>query len=394
MSNLMWYPGHEVLLDDIVRGENCTLFDSSGSRYVDLESGVWCTAIGHSHPAVLDALGEQWARLAHTGFSFGSRVVEDAAREVLDLLGMQGGRCVFLCSGGEAVEYGVRVAHMVVSRPLLMILADSYCGAYGSARRKDPNEWHVFDWRPCERCGRPAASCESCELWGGVPWERIGGFLLEPGSSGGLVRFPPNALVAAIARRLEETDGLLLVNEVTTGVGRTGKWFGFEHYGVRPDVVALGKGIGNGYPVSVAALGPRVVGRLGDRPVPYSQSHQNDAAGAAVVRAVLRTIREGGLVERAREMGELLRRGLDGVAARTGMVREVRSRGLMVAVELLGDEAGTLATRVHRELAGRGFVVARRPGTGVLRLDPALTVEREDLERFVATLEAVLEAER
>jgi acetylornithine aminotransferase len=392
VSNLIWYPGHEVLLRDIVRAENCSLFDSSGRRYVDLESGVWCTAIGHSHPAVLSAIGEQWGKVAHTGFSFGSRVVEDAAREVLELLDMKGGRCVFLCSGGEAVEYGVRVAQLVALRPLLMILADSYCGAYGSARRKDAREWHAFDWLACERCDRPGGSCGQCERLATVPWDSIGGFLLEPGSSGGLVRFPPNPLVSAIASRVRDSDGLLLINEVTTGVGRTGRWFGFEHYGLRPDIVALGKGIGNGYPVSVAALGPRVVKKLGDRDVPYAQSHQNDAAGAAVVRTVLRTIREGGLVERGREMGEVLRAGLERVAARTKAIKEIRARGLMVAVELRDGEAGAHTSRVHRELARRGFIVARRPGTSVLRLDPALTVERDDVDRFVATLEEVLEA--
>jgi acetylornithine aminotransferase len=391
MSRLIWYPGHDVLIEDVVRADNCSLFDSGGRRYVDLESGVWCTSIGHGHPAVLRAIAEQSARIAHTGFCYKSEVVEEAARDVLGLLGLDGGRCVFLCSGAEAVEYGVRVAQLVASRPLLMIMAESYCGAYGSARRKDPSEWFSFDWTGCAACSRPGASCEGCERWAAVPWDRTGGFLLEPGSSGGMVRFPPARLVQSIARKLTDTDGLLLVNEVTTGVGRTGRWFGYEHYGVSPDIVALGKGIGNGYPVSVAAIGPRVAARLGDRPVPYAQSHQNDPLGAAVVRAVIKVIRDGNLIERGRELGCVLLEGLEWIKATTGRIREIRARGLIVAIELEGDAARPFAARVHRELVRRGFVLALRPGTNVLRLDPSLTIERADIEGFLAALEAVLE---
>jgi 4-aminobutyrate aminotransferase-like enzyme len=116
MSSLFWYPGHERILDDIVRAENCDLYDSAGKRYVDLESGVWCGSIGHGHPRVTRIVAEQLTRVAHTGFNYSSLLVEEAAGEVLALLGFEGGKCVFLCSGSDAVEYGVRVAQTL---PLL-----------------------------------------------------------------------------------------------------------------------------------------------------------------------------------------------------------------------------------------------------------------------------------
>src|SRR5512143_409039 len=103
MSHLYWYPGHELLLSDIVRAEGCHLYDAAGKRYVDLESGVWCASIGHGNPAVLRVLTEQAARISHAGFAYTSPIVEEAARDVLSLLGFEGGRCVFLCSGSEAV---------------------------------------------------------------------------------------------------------------------------------------------------------------------------------------------------------------------------------------------------------------------------------------------------
>jgi acetylornithine aminotransferase len=383
-SHLFWYPGHELLLPDIVRAENCHLHDDAGKRYLDLESGVWCASIGHGHPRVLRALVEQAARIAHAGFAYTSPVVEETARDVLSLLGFEGGRCVFLCSGSDAVEYGVRVAQAVLDRPLLLTMTDSYFGAYGSAARKRESEWFCFDWTRC------AGGCgERCPHWAEIPFDGIGGFLFEPGSSSGLVRFPPRGLIEAIVRSVTERDGLILVNEVTTGIGRTGEWFGHQHYGLTPDIVAMGKGIGAGYPVSATAFAPRVAERCGE-PIKFAQSHQNDPLGAAVVREVLRVIREERLIERGREAGAALLAGLEAIRSRTRGIRQVRGRGLMVALELEDDRELTLTTRVHRNLVHKGFIVGRRPGVNVLRLDPPLTIERADIEGFLRALEAVL----
>lgn len=104
MSLVAWYPGHELLLTDIIRADNCSLYDSRGARYVDLESGVWCASIGHGNPRVLRVIAEQSSRISHAGFAYTSAIVEEAAREILSLLRFADGSCVFLCSGSEAVE--------------------------------------------------------------------------------------------------------------------------------------------------------------------------------------------------------------------------------------------------------------------------------------------------
>jgi acetylornithine aminotransferase len=336
-------------------------------------------------------LAEQSARIAHTGFNYSSCIVEEAGREILALLGLAGGRCVFLAAGSEAVEYGVRVAQEVNARPLLMTMTDSYFGAYGSASRKQENEWFCFDWAGCAACPDARACDARCERWTSIPIERIGGFLLEPGSSSGLVRFPPGKLITSIVRAVRDAGGLVLVNEVTTGVGRTGTWFGYQHYGIAPDVVALGKGIGNGYPVSVTAFSPRAIERQGDRPLKYSQSHQNDPLGAAIALEVVRVIRNEGLIEHSQEISRVLLGGLEALRARAkGRIREVRGRGLMAAVELADDDALSLTIRVQRELVRRGYILARRPGLNVLRIDPPLTIERRDVEGFLATFKDVL----
>jgi acetylornithine/N-succinyldiaminopimelate aminotransferase len=391
VSHLMWYPGHELLLTDIARAENCYLYDSRGNRYVDLEAGVWCASIGNGNPRILSAIAEQSAKISHNGFCYSTGVVEEAARDILSLLGFGEGACVFLCSGSEAVEYGVRVAQALAARPLLMTMADSYFGAYGSASRREKSEWFSFDWTACAACPSTVSECgEECDHWAAIPFSEIGGFLFEPGSSSGLVRFPPEKLIRSIAAAIRERDGFILVNEVTTGIGRTGLWFGYQHYAISPDIIAMGKGIGSGYPVSVTAFAPGIVGRLGGEPIKYAQSHQNDPLGAAVAREVLRVIREEDLIERGKRIGAVLSSGLEKVKDRARAIREIRSRGLMAAIELNDDPERSLTIRVHRGLVRRGYIVGRRPGVNVLRLDPSLTIDERDIEGFLETLDAVL----
>ncbi|MBN2460979.1 MAG: aspartate aminotransferase family protein [Candidatus Cloacimonetes bacterium] len=389
-SHLIWYPDHDLLLGDIVRAENCYLYDSRGKRYVDLESGVWCTSIGHSNKRILRTIAEQSSRIMHNGFNYSNELVEEAARGILSLLGLDGGRCVFLCSGSEAVEFGVRVAQSVIKQPLLMTMTDSYCGAYGSASRKQKDEWFCFDWMTCATCPYEEECREHCQHWADIPYENIGGFLFEPGSSSGLVRFPPEKLIRNIAALIRKNGGLVLVNEVTTGIGRTGLWFGHQHYGISPDIVALGKSIGNGYPVSVTAFAPGVIEQLGEKPLKYAQSHQNDPLGAAIALEVMAVIKDEGLIERSKGIASLLLSGLTGISERTGLIKEIRSRGLMVAIEFKDDSETSFTIRVHRELVHRGYILGRRPGVNVLRLDPSLTIDREDVGDFLEAFMAVL----
>ena len=140
----------------------------------------------------------------------------------------------------------------------------------------------------------------------------------------------------------------------------------------------------------MAAFSPGVIDRLGDRPVRYAQSHQNDPLGAAVAREVIAVIRDEGLIERGRAIAARLRAGLDAIKDRTGTIREIRSRGLMAAVELVDDPGTSRTIHTHRELVNRGYIVGRRPGVSVLRLDPSLTIEERDIDGFLGTIEEVL----
>lgn len=290
---------------------------------------------------------------------------------------------MFLSSGSEAVEFGVQVARRLADQPLLLTLSDSYLAAYGSAGRKSHREWVCFDWQACASCLHHKRCDPGCELLERIPFEQVGGFVFEPGSTGGLVRFPPRQLVQELAGRVRDHQGLLVVDEVTTGLGRTGTWYGFEHYALQPDIVALGKGLGNGYPVSAVAMTDEVAGALESSPFRYAQSHQNDPLGCAIAKEVIAVIQEAGLVERSARVGCDLLEELTRVGERHAVVEEVRGRGLMMAVELRSEAAGNA---VYRDLLEAGFLAGWKPAAKVLRFYPPLIVEETDLSQLVKSL--------
>ncbi len=374
---------HEIVKTDFVRGENCYLYDVHGQRYVDFESGIWCTVLGHTHPHLNGVMRAQLEQLMHLGTRYPSPLAEEAAVAVLEMVGMGEGKGTFLSSGSEAVEFGVQVARRVTGRPRLLTLSRSYLAAYGSAGRRPSEEWGTVDADICAGEGLAA-------YLGEIPFSEIGAFVFEPGGSGSAyVRFPDRALVQELAWRVREAGGLLVANEVTTGMGRTGRWFGFQHYELRPDIVALGKGLGNGYPVSAVALTGEVAKQVEAGGLRYAQSHQNDPLGCAVARAVIHLLREERWIERGREIGTFFLAGLKRLEEEHAAVKEARGRGMLLGLEL-HPEAHRSVTEVYRALLKAGFLVGYYPAGHFLRFSPALTIEEEEVVRLLRTLSEIL----
>jgi len=373
--------GHELKLPDIVGSEGGYVVDRSGKRYLDLESGVWCTSVGHNHADVRKAAFSQWDELVHAGFAYSSQIVESAAKRLLDVVGMHGGQCVFLCSGSEAIEISRQIARHLTGFETSLTFSDSYLGAYSSVGDRRAG-WCILDWLTS---GSEISTSEADRLIASIPSD-VSDFIFEPGSSSGYVRFPPQSLVKRIVETVRANGGKIIANEVTTGTGRTGRWFGYQHYGIQPDLIAVGKGIGNGYPVSVAVISPHMVNELRGTAFHYSQSHQNDPLGASIVQEVINVIEKGQLVTESARKGSALLHELRKLVD-TSTVLDVRGRGLMIAIDLQDAET---TNRIYSELLNRGFIVGNRGS--FLRIDPPLTVTDDELKSFVAVFaEIVLE---
>jgi acetylornithine aminotransferase len=220
----------------------------------------------------------------------------------------------------------------------------------------------------------------------------MGGFVFEPGgSSPYFVHFPPQKIVRALAEMVSRQDGCIVVNEITTGMGRTGRWFGYQHYELQPDIVVIGKGLGNGYPVSAVAVSGDLARKSEASGFHYAQSHQNDPLGCAVVREVITTLREGGLIERGRQIGGRFLEELQHLAQEYELVKDARGRGMLLAVEFQPHE-NLSVTRAYNELLKSGYLVGYYPAGNILRFDPALTIDKQDLSYFIEAFQHFLES--
>lgn len=390
MSHVVRCSGYDLVKTDVVRAQDCTLTDAQGRELIDFESGVWCTALGHGHPRVNEVIRRQLDQVAHVGYRYTAAPVEAGAAAVCTAAGVPTGKCVFLSSGSEAVECGVQIARRLNRQPLLLTLAGTYLAAYGSAGRRPADEWIHFDWSDCAGCPRSAECDPACPRLADIPFGRIGGLAFEPGNSGGRVKLPPRAVVRLLAQRVRTAGGWLVVDEVTTGLGRTGTWQGYQHYGLEPDIVALGKGLGNGYPVSAVVMRSEVADALEADGFRYAQSHQNDPLAAAVAGEVIAVLEDEKLVERSARVGERFLAGLRRVTAGCPVVREVRGRGLMIALELVPTGGESPVIPVFHDLVAAGFMVGCKPAFNLLRFYPPLTIAESRIDRLLESLERIL----
>lgn len=380
MQHILPCTGHELKIPSITKSDGLYLYDEKGKKYLDLESGIWCTSIGHGNAEINTLIKKQLDTLMHAGFCYTHPIVEEAAQRILRLPDFDQGKCVFLCSGSEAVDISRQMARHLSGKPISLTLHDSYLGAYSSFIEK--SDWQFLEWDQCRTCPEKETCNPSCEVLERIP-ENVSEFIFEPGSSSGFVRFPPKAFIENIIRVVRSNGGKIIVNEVTTGIGRTGKWFGYQHYGIKPDFIAVGKGIGNGYPVSVALIDESTAKQLDNKPFHYSQSHQNDPLGASIVLGVIQYIEDNDLITEAEKKGDYLRKNLETLMDNESVL-EVRGRGLMWIIELKNT---TVTNSVYNSLLEKGYIVGNRGSA--LRLDPPLTITQAEIDGFIRAFQNI-----
>lgn len=372
---------YEMLNPTIVSSDNCYVIDDKGKTYVDFESGVWCTSIGHNNKQVNEALIRQLNMISHTGYRYSSRIVDEATEKVLSLIGQRDGKCVFLSSGSEAVEFAIQAVKKIMNKPYFLCLDGYFLSSYGLSATRNKEEWVSLDLS--EYNGDPTRFLES------VPFDKIGAFVFEPGNGSGTVKLPPEDLIKLIEAKIRKNNGFIVVDEVTTGIGRTGKWFGYQYYNISPDIIAFGKGIGNGYPVSVVALARDAANLIEESGFKYAQSHQNDPLGCAVIKEVLTIIEDNNYIQRASELGLVLKHELNLMAKSCKCIKEVRGRGLMTVIEFVQNKNFPLE-QIHNELFHAGYITGISVIANVMRFYPPLTIETEHIRGLINALSNIL----
>jgi acetylornithine/N-succinyldiaminopimelate aminotransferase len=366
----------------VVRGEGSFLWDADGRRYLDLFPGWGSGVLGHCHPAVVSAIRAQAGKLLHVPNTFYSEP-QGLLAQLLSERSF-GGQCFFCNSGAEAVEGAIKLARAATpaGRFKVVSLLGSFHGRTLAAMTAtgQPQYHRGFEPLPPGFSYIPLNDLAALER---AVDEETAAVMVEPIQGEGGINIASEEFMRAARGVTRERGALLIVDEVTTGMGRTGDFFAYQHYGIEPDVMTLAKGLGGG--VAIGAMVARAEVAAALKPGMHASTFGGNALACAAGVATVQTIEKEGLLERARKLGSYTTDWLTSLARElSGLIVDVRGRGLMVGMELSRPGAD-----IVRECLRRGLLI-NCTHERVLRLYPALTVSQEVLDQGLDILAGVL----
>ena len=369
------------------RGEGVWLWDTNGTRYLDALSGIAVCGLGHAHPAVRDALCEQAGRLIHTSNIYGVAEQERLGALLTEQAGMD--RVFFANSGAEANEAAIKLARLHAHRrgienPAILVAEHSFHGRTLATLSATGNRKVQAGFEPLVQgfVRVPYDDLDAIET-AAANRPNIVAILIEPIQGEGGIRLPSDDYLVRLREICDRSGWLLMLDEIQTGMGRTGRLFAFQHAGIQPDVVTLAKGLGNGMPIG-ACLARGAAAEVFS-PGSHGSTFGGNPLACRVGRAVLETLIDENLTENAAVQGAYLLDSLRAALGETQGLVEIRGRGLMVGIEL---------DRPCGELVGRALdagllinVTAER----VIRLLPPLIIDRAQIDELVATLTGLIQ---
>ena len=363
-------------------GDGAWLFDDGGERYLDALSGIAVCGLGHAHPAVTKAIAEQAGRLVHTSNLYGVANQERLAEMLVELTGMDS--VFFGNSGAEANEAAIKIARATghargIDMPRIAVANGSFHGRTLATLSATGNPKVHAGFAPLVQgfVRFPYDDVDALEEIAGGDSDVVA-VLVEPVLGEGGVVVPRDDYLARMRALCDRHQWLLMLDEIQTGMGRTGRWFAYQHTAVLPDVVTLAKALGNGVPIGACLARGQAAEAL--KPGSHGSTFGGNPLACAAALAVLETMRDEELVERAREKGERLRGQLEQALRGLNCVREVRGHGLMIGIEL--DRACT--ELVARALDKRLLINVTTDR--VIRLLPPLVIDDEQIDIIVNTL--------
>jgi acetylornithine/N-succinyldiaminopimelate aminotransferase len=367
------------------RGSGSVLWDTDGKRYLDFLGGLAVTSLGHAHPAVAEALAEQSRTLLHVSNLFGNTVGPGVAATLDRLIGggveRAGGQVFFTNSGAEANECALKLARKWAGpgRHVVISTWDSFHGRTLATLHATGQPAKHAPFAPLPEGFEHVAYNDIDALDAACDPARVAAILVEPVQGEAGVIVPSSDYLSAVRALCDERGILLMADEVQTGLGRTGRWFGFQHTAVMPDVITMAKALGNGVPIGACWATAEVAAAFG--PGDHGSTFGGQPLAAAAAAATLAVMEAEDVPARARRAGARLTtalEALDGVAS-------VRGYGLLLGAALTSDRAVAVTSAALKA----GLVVnAPRPDT--IRLAPSLLVTDEEIDEAVAILGRVL----
>ncbi len=370
----------------LVRGEGVSVWDENDKSYLDMVAGIAVNVLGHSHPAVVDAINHQAGQLIHVSNLYYSTPQLELAELLVE--NSCGDKVFFGNSGAEANEGAIKLArkygklHRNGAYEVISVTGSFHgrtlatIAATGQAKFQEP-----FTPMPAGFKNVPFNDIDAIKQ---ATTELTCAVLLEcvQGESG--VHLADPQYLKDLRSWCDEQGLLLILDEIQTGMGRTGKFLAYENYGIEPDVFTMAKGLGGGVPIgAIVAKESASCFALSDHGSTFGGNPLACAAGVATVNYIL----ENGIVDNAKQMGDALLSGLRTMQAKHSNVREVRGMGLMAALDLQQDKAAQLV-----EKALQKGLILNATGPNTIRMAPALIIGREDVQEAISIIDQVLES--
>lgn len=391
----------------LVRGSMQYLYDQNGKEYVDCFAGVSVVNCGHCNPEITKEICKQVETLQHTCTIYLTEPIVNLAESLAQVTPGELQKTFFCSSGTEANEGAALLATLHTGRQEFIALRQ---GLHGRTKltmsltgigmwRTDPAPVGGIHFAPnayCYRCplGKRYPECNlACadDIENVIKFStsgQVAAFFAEPIQGNGGIITPPAGYFQRVKEILDHYGILLVMDEVQTGFGRTGKWFACEHYGVKPDIMTMAKALGNGTPVGAFTATATVADS-------YTRPGASTLGGNPVTStaslATLRYLKEHNLPERAAKLGAYLKKGLQELQQRHPMIGDVRGLGLMLGAEIVlpdGSAAGDWVDAIIEDLKNKGFLIGKNgPGRNVLAFQPPLVIEESDLSRLLDALD-------
>lgn len=366
------------------RGSGVYLWDLKGRRYVDFVGGIAVCSLGHCHPSIVRAIKQQASRLMHVSNLYYIREQGELAF-LLSKICPEGIRKFFFCnSGAEAVEASLKLAVLHSKKSKLIAMEGSFHGRTAGALS--------VTWKPSAREPFSALLPKNVEF---VPFndvasleksldENTAAVILEPIQAEGGVRVPSRDYLPSVRKLCDEHGSLLILDEIQTGMCRTGKWFACQHWGVTPDEITIAKALGGGFPIGCLGAKESIMSSF--RPGHHASTFGGNPLACEVAKAVIKTMQKLDLPRRVTKVGDYFKKRLEELKENFETIKDVRGMGLLLGMEV---ETPQIAQRLVEECLRKGYLI-NRTADKVLRFVPPLIIETKHIDGLICTLEEIL----
>jgi len=405
-------PGYRLFYNtpvEVVRAKGVTLFDPDGNEYLDVYNNV--PSVGHCHPRVVAAVNQQMQTL-NTNTRYVQESILDYSEQLLSTFPSELGHVMFTCSGSEANDLAMRVAKYVTGNQGIIVTSGAYHGLTAEVASFSPSLGvgvplganvrvidapdalrYSSDEKPLAEHLRDQVRAAIADLHRhGVG---VAAFIADSIFSSDGVFDGPAGFLRPIVEEIHAAGGLYIADEVQPGFGRTGEeWWGFQRHGIVPDIVTMGKPMGNGIPISAAVFKPELLVEFGKN-IRYFNTFGGNTVAIAAAQAVLDVIREESLMENSLKVGSKIQKELRRITQDLDQVAEVRGSGLFIGVDLVTDRSsltpdGNLASSIVNRLREERILISACGAQGnVLKLRPPLPFSMTDADRLIEAMDRV-----